>query len=596
MDKKEKKQSVLKRLLPYAGNKKPLLFWAMICSGLSGILVLMPFVYIHKITSGIILSESVDVAIIKQYAIYAGVCAAIGLVIYLIALTFSHIFAFEVEGNIIRQNIEKMIHKPLGFFANRESGKLRQVIMEGAGETHTFLAHQLPDLASTMLSPIVLLVFFFVFDWKLGLASLLSIIVSFVLMLNFHSKTSRKRTDLYYKSNANLGAEAVEYVRCIPVVKTFAQSVESFDRFYSQIIEVRNLVVELTLGYKNKWCLFEVIITATSFFLVPIAILLIQSGGNVKQIAANAIIYLLIGPEVGILIFRNITIQQYANFAEQALDKIDEIFAYEDITYGNKEKSENSLEFKNVSFSYKNNNNEKSEKILDGISFTAKEGETIALVGPSGGGKTTIARLASRFYDVDTGEILIGGENIKNYKKNALMKKIAFVFQNPGLFKMSLKENLLLGNPNASDEEIEKALLYSGSKEIVDNLEKGLDTVFGTKGTYFSGGEVQRLSIARAFLKNADLIILDEATAFADPENEKIIQASFKELSKNKTTLMIAHRLSTIVDADKILVIDKGKIVESGRHNDLLEQNGMYKQMWDEFQRSITWTIGGQNA
>ncbi|MEL3907596.1 MAG: ABC transporter ATP-binding protein [Treponemataceae bacterium] len=596
MDKKEKKQSVLKRLLPYAGNKKPLLFWAMICSGLSGILVLMPFVYIHKITSGIILSESVDVAIIKQYAIYAGVCAAIGLVIYLIALTSSHIFAFEVEGNIIRQNIEKMIHKPLGFFANRESGKLRQVIMEGAGETHTFLAHQLPDLASTMLSPIVLLVFFFVFDWKLGLASLLSIIVSFVLMLNFHSKTSRKRTDLYYKSNANLGAEAVEYVRCIPVVKTFAQSVESFDRFYSQIIEVRNLVVELTLGYKNKWCLFEVIITATSFFLVPIAILLIQSGGNVKQIAANAIIYLLIGPAVGILIFRNITIQQYANFAEQALDKIDEIFAYEDITYGNKEKSENSLEFKNVSFSYKNNNNEKSEKILDGISFTAKEGETIALVGPSGGGKTTIARLASRFYDVDTGEILIGGENIKNYKKNALMKKIAFVFQNPGLFKMSLKENLLLGNPNASDEEIEKALLYSGSKEIVDNLEKGLDTVFGTKGTYFSGGEVQRLSIARAFLKNADLIILDEATAFADPENEKIIQASFKELSKNKTTLMIAHRLSTIVDADKILVIDKGKIVESGRHNDLLEQNGMYKQMWDEFQRSITWTIGGQNA
>ena len=336
--------------------------------------------------------------------------------------------------------------------------------------------------------------------------------------------------------------------------------------------------------------IFEAVATSTAFFLVPIAILLINNGGDIRTILGNSVIYLLIGPAFGTFIFRSAAIGQYRYFAETALDRIDEILKYDDISYGQEKNEEGELEFKNVSFSYGN------EKVLDNVSFKVNKGETVALVGSSGGGKTTIARLAARFYDADEGEVLVGGINIKDYDKKSLMKKIAFVFQSSKLFKMSLRENLLLGNENATEEEIQAALINSGSKEIVDKLENGLDTVYGTKGTYFSGGEAQRLAIARAFLKNAKLIILDEATAFADPENEHIIQESFKKLSKDKTTLMIAHRLSTVVDADEILVIDNGKRAEKGKHEELLAKNGVYKKLWEEYQRSVNWKLGGKNA
>ena len=305
------------------------------------------------------------------------------------------------------------------------------------------------------------------------------------------------------------------------------------------------------------------------------------------SVVANSVIYFLIGPTFAIFIMRTATISQYSYFAELALDKIENILDYEDFTYGDKIGDGTGIEFKKVSFSYD------KEKVLDNISFKVNKGERVALVGSSGGGKTTVARLAARFYDADDGEILIGGLNIKAYKKEALMNKIAFVFQNSKLFKMNLRDNLLIGKQDATGEEINKALESSGSKEIVDSLKDGLDTVYGTKGTYFSGGEAQRLSIARAFLKDADIIILDEATAFADPENEHIIQESFKKLSKDKTTLMIAHRLSTVVDADRIIVIDKGKIVEEGKHSDLVDKGGHYKKLWDEYQKAVEWKIGG---
>jgi hypothetical protein len=284
---------------------------------------------------------------------------------------------------------------------------------------------------------------------------------------------------------------------------------------------------------------------------------------------------------------RTATIKQFSYFAELALDKIENILEYDDFIYGDKTSSDVGIEFKNVSFSYG------EENVLDNISFKVERGEQVALVGMSGSGKTTIARLAARFYDIKSGEILIGGINIKDFEKEALMKKIAFVFQNSKLFKMSLRENLLIAKPDATDEEIDNALINSGCKEIIKGLKNGLDTVYGTRGTYFSGGEAQRLSIARAFLKDADIIILDEATAFADPENEHLIQESFKKLSKNKTTLMIAHRLSTVVDVDKILVIEKGRIVEEGKHSDLINMNGHYKKLWDEYQKSVNWKIGG---
>ena len=586
---KQKKPSVLKRLLPYAGKKRYMLPLAMVFSALSGILVLMPMVYIHKIVSGIILSGSVDGGAIRYYAILAASFAAAGMLLYFCALMVSHLFAFEVESNIIKLSVKKMMAKPLGFFANRESGNLRKTIVDGAGETHTMLAHQLPDLAMTIVSPIVLLVFFFLFDWRLGLVSLVPMVITVLLMATMATPKSKKLREEYYEGLANLSAESVEYVRGIPVVKTFAQSVESFERFYTLIVKLKDFVVRWSMGFKNKMSLYEAISSSTAFFLVPVAIMMITSGGDMREVLGNSVIYLLIGPVFGVFMMRSAAMQNFIYFAELALDKIDTALDYEDLTYGEATDVGEGLEFRNVSFSYG------KDKVLDNVSFKVNKGETVALVGASGGGKTTVARLAARFYDADEGDIFIGGTSIKEYKKEALSQKVAFVFQMSKLFKMSLRENLLLGNPNASDEEIEQALVRAGAKEIVDNLENGLETVYGTKGTYFSGGEIQRLSIARAFLKNADFVILDEATAFADPENEHIIQSSFKELSKDKTTLMIAHRLSTVINADRILVMENGKIVESGTHNELLTLGGVYKKLWSEYQKAANWRIGGDN-
>ena len=584
---KNKKQSILKRLMPYAGKKSVLLYIAMVMSAVSGIMVLMPMVFIHRIVNTLILNETVDFSYVRENSIYAAAFAGLGLCIYLIGLVLSHIFAFEVEDTIIKTSVKKLIHKPLGYFDDKESGRIRNVIVSGASETHSFLAHQLPDMAMTIISPIVLLVFFFMFNWKLGLASMIPMVIGMILMSAMMTSETKKMKDEYYAGLSELSSQTVEYVRGIPVVKTFAQSVESFNKLYSLIIKIKDGVLKLTMSYTNKMSWFETVSTSTAFFLVPVALLLIKCNGNLSNVVADSVIYFLIGPTFAVFIMRSATITQFSYFAELALNKIENILEFDDFMYGDKTSSDVGIEFKNVSFSYG------GENVLDSISFKVNKGERVALVGSSGSGKTTVARLAARFYDTKSGEIFIGGINIKDFEKESLMKKIAFVFQNSKLFKMSLRENLLIGKPDATDEEIESALINSGSKEIIERLENGLDTVYGTKGTYFSGGEAQRLSIARAFLKDADIIILDEATAFADPENEHLIQESFKKLSKNKTTLMIAHRLSTVIDADKILVIDKGKIIEEGKHADLINMNGHYKKLWEEYQKSVNWKIGG---
>ena len=573
--------------MPYSGKKGILLYIAMFMSAVSGVMVLMPMVYIHRIVNNLILNGMVDFDYVKENSIYAAVFAGLGLFVYLIGLILSHIFAFEVEDNIIKTSVKKLMNKPLGYFDNKESGRIRNVIVSGASETHSFLAHQLPDMAMTVISPVVLLVFFFMFNWKLGLASMVPMIIGMILMSAMMTTEAKKMKDEYYARLSDLSSQTVEYVRGIPVVKTFAQSVESFDKLYSLILKIKDLVLKLTMSYMNKMSWFETVSTSTAFFLVPVALLLIKFNGNLSDVVADSVIYFLIGPTFAIFIMRTATITQFSYFAELALDKIENILEYDDFIYGDKTSSDVGIEFKNVSFSYG------GEDVLDNISFQVNKGERVALVGMSGSGKTTIARLAARFYDIKSGEILIGGINIKDFEKEDLMKKIAFVFQNSKLFKMSLRDNLLIGKSDATDEEINNALVNSGCKEIISGLENGLDTVYGTRGTYFSGGEAQRLSIARAFLKDADIIILDEATAFADPENEHLIQESFKKLSKNKTTLMIAHRLSTVVDADKILVIDKGRIVEEGKHADLIGMNGYYKKLWDEYQKSVNWKIGG---
>lgn len=587
----KKKASALNRLLSYGGKKAYLLRISIFLSAISGICLLMPMVFIHKILSGVIITGTVDSASVWANALYATGFAIGGFLLYMLCLILSHIFAFEVEHNIVKQNMEKMMNKPLGFFANRESGKLRKIIVDGAGQTHTFLAHQLPDFASALLSPVVLLVFFIVFDWRLGLISLIPIILGFIFMMLMMGKKGIEKRNRYFASMADLSAEAVEYVRGMPVVKTFAQSVESFERFHSLINETHESVMEMTLSWKNKYSFVEAVASSTAFFIVPAGIMMLSRGADLKTVLGNSVIYLLIGPAFNMYVMRSMQISHFKYFAEQALDRIDGILEYEDFAYGTESgDDEGRIEFKGVSFSYG------GEKVLDNLSFRVDKGQTVAIVGASGGGKTTIARLASRFYDVDEGEILLGNTNIKAFEKEDLMRRIAFVFQDSHLFKTSLLENLRIAKPDASEAEIEEALSKAGAKEIVDRLPEGLQTVFGSKGTYFSGGEIQRLCIARAFLKNAGILILDEATAFADPENEKLIQASFKELAKDRTTLMIAHRLSTVVDADKILLVEGGKIAESGTHKELLAKNGRYKALWEEYQRAAKWRIGGEDA
>ncbi|MDO4692045.1 MAG: ABC transporter ATP-binding protein [Porphyromonadaceae bacterium] len=588
-EKNTKKKSILKRLLPYSGRRGYLLPLAMLCSALSGILVLMPMVYIHRIVSQIILSGSIGASRVWEDAVLAASLAAGGLLLYFLALLASHLFAFEVEQNIVKESVKKLLSKPLGFFVHNESGRLRKTIVDGAAETHSMLAHQLPDLAMTITTPIVLLVFLFLFDWRLGLASAVPLVISLLLMGTMMTKANMAMRDEYYSDLAALSAEAVEYVRCIPVVKTFAQSIESFERLYTLIMKSKALVVRWSMSFRNKMSLYEALVSSTAFFLVPIAILLIQHGGDLRQVLGHSVIYLLIGPTFGIFVMRSATIHNFVYFAELALDKIDACLEGEALEQGALKQAVGGLAFRNVCFSYG------QEQVLRDVSFEVKPGERIALVGPSGGGKTTIARLAARFYDADQGDILIGGVNIKEYEQAALMQRIAFVFQNSKLFKMTLRENLLLARPEASEEELEQALIRSGAQEIIQRLDKGLETVYGQRGTYLSGGEAQRICIARALLKDADLVILDEATAFADPENEHIIQASLGELSKGKTTLMIAHRLSSVIHADRILVIDQGTIAESGTHQALLDQGGIYKKLWDEYQRAAHWKIGGNH-
>jgi ATP-binding cassette, subfamily B, bacterial IrtA/YbtP len=393
----------------------------------------------------------------------------------------------------------------------------------------------------------------------------------------------------YLDSLEEMGSEAVEYIRGIPVVKTFGQTIFSFKRFHDSIINYKKMVHAYTLLWRRPMSFYTVIMQATTFFLIPTAILLINRGESLPLVLADFIFYLLISPIFTTLLMRSMNFQQKTLIAEQAIDRLDKLLDYpgmnnRDITTTI---DDTSIEFKNVVFSYENGD----KRVIDNVSFKLKKGETIALVGASGGGKTTIARLAARFWDVDNGEILVGGTNIKDIPKIELMDMISFVFQNTKLFKSSLRENIVFGKENVKEEEIEQAINASQSREIIENLPDGLDTVIGSKGTYLSGGEQQRIALARAMVKNAPIILLDEATAYADPENEHLIQKALRNLSRGKTTLMIAHRLTTVQDVDRILVIENGKIAEEGTHMELLNKGSIYKTMWEEYQRSIDWKI-----
>ena len=573
------------------GKRKVLLPAAMLLSALSALAGMLPYILIWLIVRELLEhGEITSSGNVVTYAWWAAGMAVASIVLYFAALMSSHLAAFRVESNLRKEAMRQIVRMPLGFFDINTSGRIRKIIDDNAGVTHSFLAHQLPDLAATFLVPLVAAILIFVFDWILGLACIVPVIIAMLVMGFMMNAEGRQFMKSYMTSLEEMNTEAVEYVRGIPVVKVFQQTIYSFKNFHRCIMNYNKMVFGYTLMWEKPMSLYTVIINGFVFFLAPLAILLIGYSGNYASVLLNFFLFVLITPVFSQSIMKSMYLNQALGQASEAIGRLENLVAYEHLTVVEHPQpvKEFSIQFEKVSFSYPGAN----QKAVDDVSFTIPQGNTVALVGASGGGKTTIARLVPRFWEATEGKVLIGGINVREIAPEELMKYISFVFQNTKLFKTSLLENIKYGNPDATMEEVERAVDMAQCREIINKLPLGLNTKIGTEGTYLSGGEQQRIVLARAILKNAPIIVLDEATAFADPENEHLIQQALKELTKGKTVLMIAHRLSSITDADNILVIDKGKIAEQGTHANLLGKQGIYYHMWNEYQQSVRWTIG----
>ncbi len=571
-------------------GRKALLPLSLVLSGFSALMAMAPYILVwFIIREFLIVGEISSSTMVQTYAWWAAGLAIGSILIYFIALSCSHFAAFRTETNIRRQAMKKVVDMPLGFFDNNTSGRIRKIIDDNAGITHGFLAHQLPDFAATIVMPITAAVLIFVFDWRLGLACLLPIILAMSLMSFMMGSKGQKFMRMYMDSLEEMNTEAVEYVRGVPVVKVFQQTVFSFKNFYNSIIRYKEMVMNYTKLWQYPMSLYTVLINSFSFFIVPTAILLIGNSDNMALIILNMFLYVLIAPIFSQSIMRSMYMNQALGQAKEAIDRLDDLLSVEPLPV-----AENPLpmkrfdvEFNKVSFSYPGAN----KKAVNNVSFTIPKGKTVALIGASGGGKTTIARLVPRFWDAQEGEVRIGGINVKDIDHKELMENISFVFQNTKLFKTSLLENIKYGNHNATIDEVNKAVDMAQCREIIDRLPDGLNTKIGTEGTYLSGGEQQRIVLARAILKNAPIVVLDEATAFTDPENEHLIQKALGVLAEGKTVLMIAHRLTSVQDANDILVINDGQIAEQGNHSELLNKKGIYTKMWNEYQQSVKWTI-----
>lgn len=573
------------------GKRKVLLPAAMLLSALSALAGMLPYILIGLIVRELLEhGEITSSGNVVTYAWWAAGMAVASIVLYFAALMSSHLAAFRVESNLRKEAMRQIVRMPLGFFDINTSGRIRKIIDDNAGVTHSFLAHQLPDLAATFLVPLVAAILIFVFDWILGLACIVPVIIAMLVMGFMMNAEGRQFMKSYMTSLEEMNTEAVEYVRGIPVVKVFQQTIYSFKNFHRCIMNYNKMVFGYTRMWEKPMSLYTVIINGFVFFLAPLAILLIGYSGNYASVLLNFFLFVLITPVFSQSIMKSMYLNQALGQASEAIGRLENLVAYEHLTVVEHPQpvKEFSIQFEKVSFSYPGAN----QKAVDDVSFTIPQGNTVALVGASGGGKTTIARLVPRFWEATEGKVLIGGINVREIAPEELMKYISFVFQNTKLFKTSLLENIKYGNPDATMEEVERAVDMAQCREIINKLPLGLNTKIGTEGTYLSGGEQQRIVLARAILKNAPIIVLDEATAFADPENEHLIQQALKELTKGKTVLMIAHRLSSITDADNILVIDKGKIAEQGTHANLLGKQGIYYHMWNEYQQSVRWTIG----
>lgn len=580
------------RLLNYSGNYKYLTIVGMFLSALSAICLLVPFVYIWDVVNALLAvapdftkAQNLDV-----YAINAFTFAVLGIILNFFGLMGTHLSAFKNEKNMKDAAIKHLLKLPLGYFSNHTSGGLRKIIDYSTAKTEIFLAHQLFDLTGAIVTPIIFLILLFSFDWRLGLICLIPIILCFVFMYPMFSKESRNSMEKYEKYLEEMNGEAVEYVRGIPVTKAFQQSIYSFKNFINAIKNYGKFSAEYSMSTHIPMTAFTVSINGFFALLIPAGILLAGSVVDVKFFA-NFMFYIIFTPICAVMMMKIMTVSQDWMLASCALDSIEAILNENPLVDPiNPQKPKNhSIEFEGVYFDYENADGD--EHILNDVNLKINENETVALVGSSGGGKTTIASLIPRFWDVNQGSIKVGDVDVRSISTKELMKNISFVFQNTTLFKDSIYNNVAIGRKGASRDDVKKALSLTQCDDIIDELPDGINTVIGSEGTYLSGGQQQRIALARAVLKDAPIIILDEATALADPENEYLIQKAISEITKDKTVIMIAHRLSSVKNVDKIYVVENGRIVEEGNHHTLIDSGGIYSRMWDEFNQSIQWKV-----
>lgn len=584
-----KKQSDLSRLLGYAGKRKFFSYASWVLAALSALVALAPFYFIFNIIKEVF-ETTPDFGNAKNLTFngwMAVLFAVVGYLLYIAALMCSHMAAFRVATNMRKDVLSHLVKLPLGYVEEAGSGRLRKIINDSTAASETYLAHQLPDKAVAVATPIGLIALLFIFDWKLGILSLIPVVLAFLIMASMTGKKMAQKMREYQNSLDAMSNEAVEYVRGIPVVKTFGQTVFSFKRFKATIDNYEKWVISYTKDLRIPMMLYTAAINSVFVFLIAAALIFTKNGVT-NEFLLNLIFYIIITPVISLTLTKMMYQSENAMIVADALQRVDTILDAEQLpeTVNGKKPSDSSVEFRNVSYSYDGEKN-----AVENISLNIPSGSTVAFVGPSGSGKSTMANLISRFFDVSEGQVLVGGVDVRNIKKEILMDNVSFVFQNSHLIKGTILDNVRMARPQASKEEVMNALEKSQCMDIVKKLPNGVDTVVGTNGVYLSGGEQQRIAIARVMLKNAPVVILDEATAFADPDNEVMVQKAFSELAKNRTVIMIAHRLSTVAGADRIYVLKDGKIEEYGKYNELINNGGMFSKMWNDYRHSVDWKV-----
>lgn len=591
-----KRKTGLARLIEIAGTKRRLLVGAMLLAVITAIVQFVPIMAVYNIL--IELAEhALDPSLIDKAYIWRWAYIALGAFFAFGVLTFaslmlSHIAAFNILYEIRMQLAQKMTRLPLGFFTRRASGELKKIMSDDVERIELFIAHHIPDIVTAVLFPLMLVGYMFAVDWRLAMVVLAVLGLAFYLMVRMYTgKTVRKVSERYVETLGRMNAGIVEYIRGIQVVKTFTESTNAYRKLNDDIKEYRKFANEVNVQYQPTYVGFLTILSSALLFIIPVAVWLLVTNASYVAFVPVVLMFLLFGVAVFFPVLKLLWIGSFLNQNNMGVQKIDDILYMDEIeqSAAPQQPKNASVEFRNVSFAYD------TVPILKEISFTAHPGTVTALVGPSGAGKSTVAMLAARFWDVQSGEVLIGGVPVKDISTSVLMDNMAFVFQDNMLFFDTIEENIRMGNKTATFEEIARAACAAQCHEFIEALPNGYQTLVGEEGTYLSGGEAQRIALARAILKDAPIILLDEATAFADPENEGKILEAFSHLIKGKTVLVIAHRLGTITNADRILYVDKGVIAEEGTHEELLALHGQYARMWETYNRAKEWTIGGKS-